>query len=359
MKKIAAILAMLVVHPIIASAADTPPAAEPPPAAKTEVGRVYVMSGEVTVDGKSGPVKSSEPIVPGMLVRTGENSVALLNFEDGLVVTMQSGSAFEVREYHYDPQQIENSKVDFALQEGGVRVVPGEIGRNKRLAFSLLTRNATIRGGAAEFAVVKAGNVVHGRVLAGEIRVTNAAGTASFKAGQSPVVPSSLRLASAFYPAASSDVFNEVLSLPVEPPAVIIEPVAAPTEALAAAPAAAATPPAPEAAPEPAPSTATAPVLVPVPVPAPALPAPEQGTGVMAEGPTPEATPEPVSVPSPEPAPADVPESVTAQLPESVSEPPLQPVEAPAPQSASVSATVSLPVQEAPSCTCNCTFSCK
>lgn len=344
MKRITAIIITLAVYPVISSAAES------------AVGRVYVMSGNVAIaqGGKKAEqvkkakkarqakqVNVSEPIVAGSLIETGEGSAALLKFEDGQMVTVQSTSAFQVNEYRYDPERIENSKVDFTLLKGGVRFVPGLIGRTKRLAFSLLTRNATIRGGAAEFAVVKADDVIHSRVLAGEIRITNSAGTASFKAGQSPTVPSSLMLASAFYPTGSRDFFDEVLAIPVIPPAIIGP---APAAAVAAAPE-----PATGAIPEPEAAPAPAPDLVPATASEPAT--------ASAPLPAPEAATEPAPAPSPEPAPADVPESVTAELPEAVPEPAPPPLVVPEP--APVAASVALPLQGVPTCTCNCTFSCK
>src|SRR3989338_9095714 len=246
MKRIAAIIVTLVIYPAISSAAQE--AAAPQEAATSQeaaasketaaaqeaaaaqkaaiaqkaVGRVYVMRGSVTA-GQGSQVNISEPIVSGMLIKTGKNSAALLKFDDRQVVTMQSDTTFQVREYHYDANQVEDSKIDFAFFEGGVRLVTGIIGQKKRLAFSLSTPNATIRGDVAKIVVVKADNLIYSKVLDGDIRITNTAGTASFKTGDSPAVPSPVMLASEFYAARPRGIFNELLSIPVVAP-LIIEP---------------------------------------------------------------------------------------------------------------------------------------
>ncbi len=359
MLRVGAIIITLAVYPAISFAGqDAAPveatqksatpeesaAAQKAEKAQKAVGRVYVMRGIVT--GREGvPVNISEPIFPGMLITTGEKSAALLKFDDGQLVTMQSGTIFEVREYQYDANHVENSKIDFAILEGGVRFVTGLIGQKKKLALSLLTPNAMIRGDAAKFMVVKADNEIYSKVLGGNIHVTNAAGTATFKAVESPVVQSRLVLASIFY-TKPKDVFNELLSIPVVAP-LIIEPapaiVYAPKQATvpvsavapvtASTPAIAATSKSASALPAPAPKTATVPVPAAAPVTAPtpviaatsksasALPALAPKTATV---PVPAVAPVTASTPaiaatsksaSALPAPAPIPETVQSSAP--------------------------------------------
>jgi hypothetical protein len=355
MKRIAAIIVTFAIYPAFNSAAQevtaspeglAPPTASREPVAVPEaVGRIYVMRGSVTVENNR-QVNTSEPIVPGVSIRTSEKSAALLKFDDGQIITMQSNTAFQVREYRYDALQLENSKINFAFTEGGVHFIAGKIGRKKGVAFTLLTPSATVRGGKAEFGVVKANDLIYGEVLAGNIRITNSAGTASFKAGESPVVQSSLVLASEFHVASPSGIFDELLAIPVIPP-LIIEP------ALIAASAA-------------APSSKPAPVVEP---PVPALAAAAAIVPVAAKVPATKAVPQPASDParvlSPEPAPVAASAPVPSSKPAPVAEPaPAQvPASAPAPvqptMSAPVPACLPFPVQASPSCTWTCTYSCK
>lgn len=353
MNRIAAIIVTLAIYPAITSAAQEATASpegpvsltasREPVAVQEAVGRIYVMRGSVTVE-PDRQVNTSEPIVPGMSIKTGEKSAALLKFDDGQIITMQSNTAFQVREYRYDAMRLENSKIDFAFIEGGVRFVAGKIGRKKGVAFTLLTPSAAIRGGKAEFAVVKAKDLIYGKVLAGNIRITNSAGTASFKAGESPVVQSSLVLASEFYVTTPRGIFTELLSIPVIPPRIIE--------------------PAPVAAPAAAPSSKPAPVAEPVPAPVPvAATAPVVAATAAVTKAVPELAPAPAHVLPPAPAPVAASAPVPSPKPASVAEPASAPASAPASvpstMTAPVPACLPVPVQASPSCTWTCTYSCK
>lgn len=295
MKRIAAIVVSLVLFPAVSWA-------EPEPA-----GQVYWVTGKVFVaqGGSSAhEVAVSEPLVSDTLISTGENSAALIKFQDGQLIALQSNSSLLVREYSYDATQINNSNVDFVFYQGGIRFITGLIGEQKKLAFKLLTPSATIRGGDTEFMVVRDGTSTYSKVLAGKISMTNSAGTAEFKAVQTAIVSSPIVLASAFYSVSPHRVFNELLAIPVDPALIVLpEP-----------------PPAP--APEPVVEAALAqePVVVPVlPVPEPVVPVPVV--------PVPQ-EPEPVPAPAAEPAPQQAPEPVAAS---------------------------SLAPVPAPTCTCSCT----
>ena len=103
-------------------------------------GSIYVVSGDVFVAQGKDPahrVTDHEAIVSNTLVNTGDHSSALLKFEDGQVVTMQSNSTFQVREYRYDAKKIENSNIVFSMLKGGMRFVTGLIGKARKQAFRL------------------------------------------------------------------------------------------------------------------------------------------------------------------------------------------------------------------------------
>lgn len=240
MKRIAAVILTLVLFPAISSAAQ-------------EAGsRVYVVSGDVFVTQGKNPahrVTNSEPVVPDTLVNTGDNSAALLKFEDGQVVTMQANSTFQVREYRYDAMQVENSNIVFLLAKGGTHFITGQIGQQNNQAFKLLTSSSTIRIRGTDFMVVKAGNSIYSQVLDGSISMSNAAGTTVLEAGQSAVVASPTVLASLDSASAIPlGTFSALLSIPVNPsaitasaPVAVQGPVAGaaphPADALAATPA--------------------------------------------------------------------------------------------------------------------------
>jgi hypothetical protein len=274
MKRIAAIIVTLVLFPAVSWAEEE------------QVGHVYWVKGKVFVaqgGSDAHEVSISEPLVSDTLVSTGENSAALLKFEDGQLVALQSNTLLLVREYNYDATQIKNSNVDIVFYQGGIRFVTGLIGEQKKLAFKLLTPSATIRGGNTEFMVVRDSQSTYSRVLDGKISMTNSAGTADFKAMQTATVSSPLVLATAF-PASPHKVFNELLSIPLDPALIVLpEP----------------PPPAPEPVVEvaSAPEPEAEPIVVPLPVPEPVVPVP-----VL----EPEPVPEPVAEQVPEPVAASL-----------------------------------------------------
>lgn len=308
MKRIAAIFVTLALFPVLCLAEQEPAGtstAANESAVEHAIGHVFWVKGKVFVaqgGGDAHEVAITEPLVPDTLVSTGENSAALLKFEDGQLVALQSNTSLLVREYNYDATQIKNSNVDIVFYQGGIRFVTGLIGEQKKLAFKLLTPNATIRGGDTEFMVVRDSQSTYSKVLAGKISMTNSAGTADFKAMQTAIVSSPIVLSSAFYSASPHRIFNELLAIPLDPALIVL--------------------PAPPPAPEPVVEVASAaePEPVVVPVPAPVVPVPVV----------------PVPVPEPEPVQEPEPEPVTEQAPEPVAASLLAPV-------------------TPPTCTCTCT----
>jgi hypothetical protein len=232
LKNIAAIIVALALIPAVASASqDTDamkagatasvPAAVPAQSAESHI---YLVKGDVFVAQGQSPahrVTDNEIIVSNTLVNTGDDSAALLKFEDGQVVTMQSNSTFLVREYRYDAKKIENSNIVFSMLKGGMRFATGLIGKLRRQAFRLSTPNSTIGIRGTEFMVTMADKSMYGQVLKGKITMTNAAGQKVVGAGQSAVVASSAALAT-LVPASAipAGTFSELLAIPVDPSAI-------------------------------------------------------------------------------------------------------------------------------------------
>lgn len=193
-------------------------------------GFVYDAAGSVSVAiGKTPPrpAVKNDTVVPGTVIRTGDNSHAVLKFEDGQVVSMQANSTFKVREYRYEPRHVEQNSIAFSMFKGGMRFITGMIGQRNPEAFRLTIPNATIGIRGTDFLVVMAKKAAYSQVLSGSISVTNAAGVTILTAGQTALTPSAAVLTT---PVPASTVpagtFNQVVAIPV--PAAIPAPVPPP-----------------------------------------------------------------------------------------------------------------------------------
>lgn len=195
-------------------------------------GYLYDVVGSVSVAvGKNAPrpAEKNDSVVSGMVIRTGDNSSAVLKFDDGQVVSMQANSTFQVREYIYQPENIEESSIVFSVFKGGMRFITGEIGQRNKQAFKLVSPNATIRIRGTEFMIVMAANnAVYSQVISGSISMTNAAGMAIINAGQTALTSSATAL-TATIPAASvpAGIFSQIAAIPV--PVAAVAPISAPT----------------------------------------------------------------------------------------------------------------------------------
>ena len=160
-------------------------------------GFVYDAAGSVSVAiGKTPPrpAVKNDTVVSGTVIRTGDNSHAVLKFEDGQVVSMQANSTFKVREYRYEPKQVEQNSIAFSMFKGGMRFITGLIGQRNPEAFRLATPNSTIGIRGTDFLVVMANKAAYSQVLSGSISMTNAAGTTILTAGQTALTPSAVAL---------------------------------------------------------------------------------------------------------------------------------------------------------------------
>lgn len=206
-------------------------------------GYIHEAWGSVYAGVDKSPLRRvwvNEPIKPGTVIRTGEESHAVLKFEDGQVISMQENSTLLVRSYVYDPRQAANNSIVLSMYKGGMRFITGQIGRLDHAAFRLATPNATIGVLGTDFMVAMKGSTAHAEVLQGSITVTNASGMTVLNAGQTAAVASTtspVTLASA--PAGT---FNGIASIQV--PAAVPGPIPAPVAVAAPTPAPAPLPPA-------------------------------------------------------------------------------------------------------------------
>ena len=184
--------------------------------------QVHVLKGVVLVTQGKNPahkVVNNEAIATNTLISTGSESAALIKFEDGQSITMQSNSSLKVRKYFYDSKKIEKSSIVLSMFKGGMRFITGLIGQKRKQSFRLSTPNATIRIRGTDFMVVMAGNAMYSQVQSGKINLTNATGMKTLGAGQSASLPSSVALISVVSASAlPSGIFDQLMSLPVTPP---------------------------------------------------------------------------------------------------------------------------------------------
>lgn len=184
-------------------------------------GYVHDAVGDVSAavgKAEAHSVAINDAIVSDTVVNTGDKSHAVLKFEDGQVVVMQANSTFHVREYRYEPKQVEKSNILFSMLKGGMRFVTGLVGQSNRGAFQLDTPNATIGIRGTEFMVVMGNSPMYSQVVSGSISVTNAAGTAVFTPGQTAIVASGTTLPAAISAAAvPAGTFTQLGAIPVPP----------------------------------------------------------------------------------------------------------------------------------------------
>jgi hypothetical protein len=194
-----------------------------PVSAWASSGYIYDAAGSVTIAaGKNAPRAAvvNDTVTAGMVVRTGDDSHAVLKFEDGEVVSLQANSGFQVREYIYNPKQVEKSNMVFSMLKGGMRFITGLIGRSNPQAFRLATPSATIGIRGTEFFAVLSNDALYNKVLSGSITVTNAAGMSVFTAGNTALTSSPSAAPVSIDPAkVPVEIFGRIEAIPV-PPAV-------------------------------------------------------------------------------------------------------------------------------------------
>lgn len=184
-------------------------------------GWVYDASGDVSIAVAKETARravKNDAIVSDTVITTAGKSYAVLKFEDGQVVAMQPNSSLHVREYRYEPRQMEKSNILFSMLKGGMRFVTGLVGQHNKEAFSLSTSNATIGIRGTEFMVVMGNSPMYGHVVSGSISMTNPAGTTVFGSGQYAVVASATTLPAAISAAAlPAGTFTQLDAIPVPP----------------------------------------------------------------------------------------------------------------------------------------------
>ena len=213
-----------------------------PVSAWASSGYIFEASGSVTIaiaKDAPRPAAVNDTVTTGMTIRTGDESHAVLKFEDGEVISMQADSTLLVREYNYVPQQVEKSNMVFSMLKGGMRFVTGSIGQKNPNAFRLATPQATINILGTDFFAVMANNGLYNQVSSGRISLTNAAGKSEFTSGNTSLTASSTSLPVSIPPVdVPADTFSQIAAIPVPPavPGTIPMPVPAPIPVVTPAP---------------------------------------------------------------------------------------------------------------------------
>lgn len=188
------------------------------------VGTLYDTSGDVKTALGSQPaqkVGKGAPLENNMIVSTGEASSAVLKFEDGQIIALQSNSSFQIHDYSYDSKNAEKSNIFFSMLKGGLRAITGLVGAKHPAGFKLQTPNATIGIRGTDFMLVMS-NPLYANIVSGSISITNTAGTAVFGAGQAAIVTTSATTLPAAISAAAipAGTFTQLgaIAVPVSPP---------------------------------------------------------------------------------------------------------------------------------------------
>ncbi len=182
------------------------------------VASIQDMAGDVKIlvaGVAPRPAAKNDTLESGASVTTGEKSYAVLKFEDGQIIALQSNSQFQVQDYRYNPSNAQQSNIFLSLAKGGLRAITGAIATQNKAAFKLQTPQATIGIRGTDFPVVLSGGM-YAQVLQGAIEVQNSAGAAELGVGQGTFVASfntlPVAVLASTLPVA---IFAEILSVPI------------------------------------------------------------------------------------------------------------------------------------------------
>ena len=153
-------------------------------------GQITAASGYVAVTTPQRAVKaagSGETVESGQTVTVGDGGRAVIKFQDGQIIALQSKSIFKVNSYKYEQASPDKGESFFSLLEGGLRAVTGLIGNSNKPGWKLGTPTATMGIRGTDFLVV-VNQGVFVKVESGAVSATNGAGTTIYTAGQTGAI---------------------------------------------------------------------------------------------------------------------------------------------------------------------------
>jgi hypothetical protein len=151
------------------------------------------ITGYVSVATAKAPAKSASNgmgLDNGAIVTTGADGQAVIKFQDGQVVALQSKSVFRISDYQFNQAAPEKGQSFLALLQGGARIVTGLIGNRNREGWKLALPTATAGIRGTDFFALIRESTAYFKVNVGSIAATNGGGTAMFAAGQNALAES-------------------------------------------------------------------------------------------------------------------------------------------------------------------------
>lgn len=144
-------------------------------------------TGYVTVAIAQAPAKAASNgmgLDNGAIISTGTSGQAVIKFQDGQIVALQSKSVFRISDYQFNQAAPEKGQSFLALLQGGARIVTGLIGNRNREGWKLALPTATAGIRGTDFFALIRESAAYFKVNVGSISSTNGGGTAVFGAGQ-------------------------------------------------------------------------------------------------------------------------------------------------------------------------------
>jgi hypothetical protein len=179
-------------------------------------GQVTQSSGYVVVSSQQMAPKvagSGTAVEGGQIITTGAGGKAVIKFQDGQIIALQSNSVFRVNAYEFDQAAPEKGVSFFSLVQGGLRAITGLIGERNRGGWKVATPTATAGIRGTDFMlVIQQG--LYAQVQAGSISLTNEAGVAVLSAGETGLVSTGSTLGTSI-PAsqAPAGIFSELQAI--------------------------------------------------------------------------------------------------------------------------------------------------
>ncbi len=161
------------------------------------VANISRTTGTVTVAAAKAtavPATEGMGIDNGAVVTTGTNGQAVIKFQDGQIVALQSNSVFRISNYQFNQAAPEKGQSFLALLQGGARLVTGLIGSRNREGWKLALPTATAGIRGTDFFALIRESAAYFKVIGGSIAPTNGGGTTVVEVGQNAVTETATTL---------------------------------------------------------------------------------------------------------------------------------------------------------------------
>jgi hypothetical protein len=108
---------------------------------------VVLGSGQLVARAANGSerrLQRRSPVHKGETIVTGSNAFVQIRFSDGGLVSLRSGSEFQIDDYKFKGKEDGSEKAIFSLLKGGLRTISGRIGKTNKQNYRMNTPVATI-----------------------------------------------------------------------------------------------------------------------------------------------------------------------------------------------------------------------